>query len=161
MTGHTFTPWVEPIAAQLRETRAQVVAFARAMPVDAWDKPSPAEGWTYKDMLAHLAVGDWVCQTVLGAVVAKEALDTSLVADIAGGNERLRQERAGRSIEELIAEVEAEGEETQSLLARLTEDDERGTQEGTPMSLGEYLRGFPTHDERHLAELRTAVDSGS
>ena len=60
-------------------------------------------------------------------------------------------------MQELIAEVAAEGEETQELLGRLDEADEERRQEDAPMSLGEYLRFFPTHDRDHLAQLRTAL----
>ncbi len=163
MTSRTFVSWVEPIAAKLRESRVQIVDVARTIPTEAWSRPSPNEGWSYKDLLAHLAGGDWMCQKGLRAVVANEWLDTSAsaIADYEGRNERFRREREGHSIEELIAEVEAEGEETQGLLARLTEADEGRRQEDIPMSEGEYLRGFPGHDRRHLEELRTALEGGS
>ncbi len=108
----------------------------------------------------HLAVGDWVCQTVLRAVVANERLDVAATfASVDAGNDRLRQEHASRSIEQLIAEVEDEGEETQELLARLADADESRGQEDAPMSLGEYLRQFPSHDRSHLAQLRTALEA--
>ena len=159
MTSRTFAPWVEPIAAKLRESREQIARLAHAIPEEMWSRPSSGPGWSYKDQLAHLAVGDWVCQTVLRAVVANEPLDMALIADIDGGNARLRDERAGRSIQQLIEEAHAEGEETQELLARLTDADEGRRQEGAPMSLGEYLRMFPQHDEGHMQVLRTALKS--
>ena len=158
-SDRTFAPWVKPIAAQIREGRGQVIRAARQMLPEQWRIPSPLPGWSYQDVLAHLAVGDWVCQTVLRAATANERLDMAAIADLDGTNERYRQERAGRSVEELLAEVEAEGEETQELLSRLTEADENRTQEDAPVSLGEYLRGFPGHDQEHLAQLRQAVDS--
>ena len=163
MTDRTFATWVEPIAGKLRESRAQIVDVARTIPTGAWSRPSPNEGWSYKDLLAHLAGGDWMCQKGLRAVLANERVDTSAsaIADYNGRSERFRREREGHSIEELIAEVEAEGEETQGLLARLTEADEERRQEDIPMSEGEYLRGFPSHDKRHLAELRTALEGGA
>jgi len=155
----TFASWVEPVVAQLRESRRQIVELARSIPAEAWSKPSPDEGWTHKDTLTHLATGDWVCQTVLRAAVANEPLDMAAFADIDAGNARRLEERAGRTVEELIAEVEAEGAETQELLARLTEADEERRQEDAPMSLGEYLRMFPQHDQGHLADLRTALET--
>jgi len=57
MTARTFVPWVEPAAAQLRESRRQIVQLARAIPDDMWGRPSPYPGRTYKDQFAHLAVG--------------------------------------------------------------------------------------------------------
>jgi len=124
--------------------------------------PSPLEGWTYKDVLAHLATGDWVCQTILHSVVTNKPLDLAVINldYINAGNARLLAERKERSVEELVAEVEAEGEETQELLAQLNEGDEGRTQEGAPMSLSQYLRdAFPAHDRDHVAHLRTALDN--
>ncbi len=158
MSDRTFASWVEPIAAQLRESRRQIADVARSIPDEAWGGPTLLEGWTNKDLLAHLATGDWVCQTVLRAAVANEPLDMAAFADIDAGNARRLEERAGRSVEELIAEGEAKGAETQELLARLTEADEERRQEDAPMSLGEYLRMFPQHDQGHLAELRAALE---
>ncbi len=160
MADRTYASWVEPIAAELCEGRREIVAAAQSMPDEAWTKASPLEGWSYKDLLAHLAGGDWMCQKGLRAVVANEWLDTSAsaIADYEGRNERFRREREGHSIEELVAEVEAEGEETQELLARLTEADEEARQEDIPISEGDYLRAFPDHDQRHLKELRTALE---
>jgi uncharacterized damage-inducible protein DinB len=161
MTDRTFAPWVEPIAAQLREGREQIIALAGAAPAEAWSKPSPNEGWTCKDLLAHLATGDWVCQTILRAVVGDEAADLDALGDldaIGRGNARRLGERAARSVEELVGEVREEGEETQALLARLTEAHEPLRREGAPMSLGDYLRGFPNHDRQHSAQLRTALE---
>ncbi|MDZ4279046.1 MAG: maleylpyruvate isomerase N-terminal domain-containing protein [Dehalococcoidia bacterium] len=161
MTTRTFAPWVEPIATQLGESRAAIADVARSVPAEAWERPSPLGGWTYRDLLAHLAAGDWVCQSILSAAVAGRPADLSILNQLDERNEQLRREREGRSIEELIAEVESEGEETQELLARLTDEDESRRQEGAPMSLGEYLcDAFPGHDRRHLEELRTALEMG-
>ena len=160
----TFVSWVEPIAEQLQESRTQIVEVARSIPVEAWTRPSPNQGWSYKDLLAHLAVGDWVCQIVLRAIITNEPLNIGEVASldwISQGNAERLNERKGRTVDELVAEVEAEGDETQELLARLGETDESRTQEDAPMSLGDYLRGFPGHDRTHLAELRTALEGGA
>ena len=44
MTSRTFASWVEPIAAQQRETAAQVVELVRPIPVEAWNRPKPGFG---------------------------------------------------------------------------------------------------------------------
>ena len=157
MTTRTFAPWIEPIAAQLRGSRRKIVEVARAVPEVAWGHPSPDPGWSYRDLLTHLAVGDWVCQAVLRAAVGGEPFDMTITTQLDERNARMIEERRGRSLQELIAEVAAEGEETQELLAQLSEADEERRQEDAPMSLGEYLRFFPTHDRDHLAQLRTAL----
>jgi len=157
MTTSTFAPWIEPIAAQLRGSRQEIVEVARTIPEGAWRRPSPDPGWSYRDLLTHLAVGDWVCQAVLRAAVGGEPFDMTITTQLDERNAQMIKERRGRSLQELIAEVAAEGEETQELLGQLDEADEERRQEDAPMSLGEYLRFFPTHDRDHLAQLRTAL----
>jgi len=159
MTTRTFAPWVEPIAAELRHTRAEIANAARLMLPDIWGWLSPLPGWTYKDLLAHAATGDWVCQTILRASIARERLDLTFLDQLNETNARLVEERKGRSPEELIAELEAEAEETQALLAQLEVAHDGLKPEGAPMSLGDYLRGFHAHDLGHLAQLKTATDN--
>ncbi len=164
MTERTFASWVELVAARTRESRAQIVEVARSMPEQAWTIPSPNPGWSYRDLLVHLAVGDWVCQTVLEALTTDQPLNIGEVASldwVSQGNAERLKERETHTIDKLIAEAEAEGEETQELLARLSVADESRTQEGAPVNLGDYLRGFPGHDGTHLAELRTALEGGA
>jgi len=157
VTSRAFAPWVEPVAARLREGRSQVVELARSIPTAAWTRPSPNSGWTCKDLLAHLATGDWALQSGLRVVIAKERLDIAQFGNVDEANARFAGERSGRSIEDLIAEVEAEAEETQELLTKLKEDDERHMPDNAPMSLGEYLRLFPEHDRAHLEQMRMAL----
>ena len=161
MTTRTFVPWVEPFAQELRSGRHEVVRTARKLLPEHWSLPSPLEGWTYKDLLAHLATGDWLFQTVLGAVVANEPIDLALInADsVNAGNAQRVEERKATSVDALIAEVETEGEKTQELLSRLSEAHEGLTQGGAPMSMADALRAFPGHDRGHLAQLKTALDN--
>lgn len=156
MSERTFVPWVAPAAQGLRESRRQIAEWARTMPADAWPKPSPDDGWTYKDLLGHLAVGDWLFQSMLSAVTAGEAFEMPAMEHVNEVNAQHRKELAGHSVDQLIAGVAAEGEETQELLSRLTEAHE-GERLG-PVGLGDWVRGFSRHDTIHLAELRTAVD---
>ncbi len=157
MENRRFASWVEPVAAELRETRAQIVETAHAVPADAWERPSPCDGWTYKDLLTHLAVGDWVLQGVLRLVTGSEGRLVSGIEEVDAGNAQRLAERRGSSVEELIDEVIAEGERSQELLAQLEAEHEPLKGRDAPMTLGEYLRGFPGHDRRHLDELRAAV----
>jgi uncharacterized protein (TIGR03083 family) len=158
MTERTFALWVEPIAAKLRESRAQVADLARSIPAEAWSQPSPLPGWTYKDLLAHLAPSEYL-NTVLRAVLANELVDVSIFAQVDARNAQQLEERRDRSVEELIAELEAGNSQTQELLSRLAEADESRRQADIPMSLGEGLRGFLEHDPEHLAQLRTALET--
>ena len=157
----TFASWVAPIAAQIREGRAQVIRAAHQMLPELWRTPSPLPGWSYQDVLAHLASSDASdFHLVLRAVIARERVDASLLSEPDARNARNVEERRGRSVEELIAELEEAGEETQELLSRLSEDDKELRQKDIPMSLGEGLARDPGgHDREHLAQIRQALDS--
>jgi uncharacterized protein (TIGR03083 family) len=159
MTTRTYAAWVEPRAAELREGRSEIARTARKLLTEHWTLPSPLEGWTYKDLLAHLATGDWALQIGLRKVIANQPLRISEFADVDATNARNIEERKKRSVDELIAEVEAESEETQELLAQLSNEHEQLTPEDAPTTFGDYLRQFPGHDQAHLAQLRTALDN--
>jgi hypothetical protein len=158
-TTRTFAPWVEPIAAELRTTRAEIANAARLMLPDIWGWLSPLPGWTYKDLLAHCATGDWVCQKLVRAAAGGEQLDLGFLAQLNETNQQLVDERKGRAPGELIAELETESEKTQELLSRLSEEHDGLKPEGAPMSLGDFLRNFHSHDLDHLAQLKTATDN--
>ena len=163
MTTRTYAGWVEPIAAQYRETRRELVELARALPADVWSRPSPLPAWTYKDLLAHIA-GDTGKNALrlLRSVAVDRRADQSLFdqmgRDVESRNARDVAERRERSVDQLVGEIEADAEEWQDLLARFGEEDRDLRQEGIPWSLGEALSRNPDgHDREHLEHLRTAV----
>lgn len=162
MSERTFAAWVEPIAATLRDNREQVLAFARARPDDAWARPSGAEGWTCKDILAHLAGGnDRLFQAVLRRVIAREAIEASLLSpDTDGENARGVEQRRTKTAGELIDDLQADGEEVQHLLSQLQDGDEDMRQERPPFILKGFVEfvGKEHHDLEHLAQLRAALE---
>jgi uncharacterized protein (TIGR03083 family) len=159
MTTRTFAPWVEPVAAELRHTRGEIANAARLMLPDIWGWLSPLPGWTYKDLLAHCASGDWVCQRILRSAIAGEQLDLGFLDQLNETNAALVDERKARTPEELVAELLAMGDETQELLSQLAAEHDGLKPEGAPMSLGEFLRNFHSHDMGHLTQLKTATDN--
>ena len=162
-SDRTFAPWVKPIAKTLRESRAQVIRAARQMFPEHWRMPSLLPGWSYQDILAHMGKGnDQLLQKILRSVGARERLEASILnVDTNAANARGVEERRGRSVEELIAELEEAGEEIQELLSGLTEADEELGQNDLPMTLGEFLRQVQAedHDREHLAQMQQALDS--
>lgn len=153
-----FAAWVEAIARVLDEDRRAVIAFARATPSDAWHQPSALEGWTRRDVLAHLAGGnDQLLQIVLRAVVSGAALDPAVLnPETNDANARGVEERRSWSIQSLIAELERDAEEVQLLLSRLRPEDEALRQEGSPLTLGQFLELVhkERHDNEHLTQMQ-------
>ena len=156
----TFASWVEPIARALADGRREVVEYARSLPAEAWDTPTDVDGWTCKDVLAHLAgdTGKITTSAMRGPVTGVAPVST--FAD--GGdtaNARDIAERRGRSVEELLAEIEHDGRVWQELLAQLGDADEEATWPSFPVTLGAYLRLEATHDRQHLAQIRRALEA--
>ncbi len=161
MTVRTFASWVELVAARTRESRARVLEYARARPEDVWATPSPLDGWSCKDVLAHIGrANDQMFQAILREVIAGRHLDRSIFAvDTDGDNERLVEERRERPVGEIVAELEESGDEVQELLSQLSDEDESYRQEDPPFILSGFIRLVHNedHDEEHLAQLRTAL----
>lgn len=165
MTARTFLPWVEPSAKELREGRFEVTRTAGQLLPEHWSLPSPLEGWTYKDLLAHLASGDWVFQWMLRGALGAENFDLMErgFQYVDEGNKQRILERRDRTVEELITEAQSEGERTQELLSQLTEDidvkNEIGKRpDGRSITVELWVQGFPAHDKTHGDQLKTALD---
>ncbi len=163
MTERAFASWIEPIAARHREDDAQVLAFACSVPNEAWATPSGLEGWTCKDVLAHIGKGnDQLYQKLLRQVIAGERVDTAIFRDVDtdGENARGVAQRRGMSPADVIAEFEAAGEEVQDLLAHLTEKHEHLRQEDPPFILKGFLNLIEneSHSIEHLKQLEKALE---
>ena len=166
MTDREFVSWVQPIARRDREGRAELLEFAMSVPADAWSRPSPVDGWTCQDVLAHIAgdTGKWFSH-MLHAVLDGLQFDPMRVGpgvDMDSINKRDVEERSGRSVVELIAEIRTDGEEHNLLLSRLTDDHLEFRLAEYMLSLGELLGGkaagdHGAHDREHLAQLRTGL----
>ncbi len=163
MIGRTFAAWVEPFAAKSRDDKAKVLAFARALPADAWERPSGLEGWMVKDVLAHIGKGnDQLFQKLLRQVIAGGPIDTTIFRDVDtdGENARGVVERRGHTPEELIAELEEAGEEIQDLLSQLAEEHEHLRQDDPPFIFKGFLGMVDreSHSLEHLAQLQAALE---
>ncbi len=165
MTNRAFTSWVEPVATRMRASGARVLEYARAVPADAWATPSPLEGWSCKDVLAHIGkANDQMFQAILREVIAGRNLDRSIFAvDTDGDNERLVEERRDRPVAEIIAEVEEADEEVQELLSQLTDEAEDYRQDDPPFIFSGFMRLVhdEDHDGEHLAQIRAALEEPS
>ncbi len=158
MTTRTFATWVEPIARVLSESRAEVVAFARSLPPERWDEPSALQGWTRKDLLAHLA-GDTnkVSTAAMRSAIDPDAPHPTYGASEHELNARDVEARRETPVEELIAEIESDGERWLELMSRFDEDT-ACRWPGFPISLREYLNLLVPHDRDHLVEMSTGIE---
>src|SRR5712692_10397220 len=99
------------IAAAMRDERERLVAYLESLPEAAWDKPTLCEGWSVRDMVAHLIgnATDIVAQNLDGAGSVEY-------------NQRQIDERAGRSPAELLAEWAEQGPALEAGIEALDDD---------------------------------------
>ena len=158
MTTGTFAAWVRAVAEQLASDRTRVIEFARAAPPESWARPSSIDSWTNKDLLAHLAGGnDQMLQNILRAVTSRTPLDSrALDPDTDAENAARVAERQSWPIDALIAELERDGNEMQSLLSQLVDDDEHLHPGGSKWTLGQLFEvvRHERHDNEHLAQMQ-------
>jgi Mycothiol maleylpyruvate isomerase N-terminal domain/DinB superfamily len=148
-----------PSAEGLSPNETLYVAFS-VDPVN-WERPSPVSAWTYRQLLAHIATGDWVLQTHLRHIV--ESGTVARWPDIDAGNARLIEERRFSTHGALIEEYLSMRHETLTLLAQLKPKHLRLTLEfwweprPNQHTVLEYLAGFEGHDRHHREQLRRAM----
>ena len=166
MSHSGFASWVEPIARRDREGRKELVRFARSLSDEGWLLPSPLEGWTCKDVLAHLAgdTGKWF-ENILLSVLRSQPLDAERFGPQADPdllNAPDIEARRNDTVSELIAEIELDGRKHEEKLSSLTDDHEHHPLAHYSYSLGEFLRNREAgnrggHDREHLAHIQAAV----
>jgi hypothetical protein len=154
-------PDLLPAVVERNALLDELRALVAAAPPAAWTRPTANPGWDAKDLLAHLATGDWVMQRTVRALLAGD--DPAGVwerLDIDAGNaERIAAAR-GRSVAGLLDDLRAQQTASLALWELLT--DRRLTaplpnRQGGVWTLRDYLCGFPGHDRLHIGQLRAAL----
>jgi hypothetical protein len=147
----------------MREARAEVIEFARAQGASFWElRPRGADGWTNKDLLAHIGGGnDQMLQLILRAVIAQEPVDASVTTmDTNTENARAVEERRDWTVGQVIAELESTRDEMQSLLGGLRDTDKGRMLEGLNITLEQLMAVVMAedHDREHLTQLRATLE---
>ena len=136
-----------------------LVAVARAVEPSRWSDPSPYPGWTYKDLLAHLATGYTVRLTQLRDLLEKGKLGPEPDADAANA-ENIARHR-GSPPEALVEEMVRQRSEVRRLLGLLRPEHLEATttirrprdQAPRDGSFLEALQHWHEHDLEHAADL--------
>jgi hypothetical protein len=155
----SFLPDLQTVAEAL-SPQATLYVIYNVDPIN-WERTSSVPGWTYRQLLAHIATGDWVLQGHLRHVL--ERAEVAEWPDVDAGNEERLAARAHATDRALTEEYLSMRHETLLLLSRL---ELRHLElrinlwwEPTPneRSLREYLIAFPRHDGSHREQLRPAM----
>jgi len=138
--------------ASWQQGTARLLELVRAVPPEAWERPSGNEGWTNIELLAHLATGYGTRIGTLRAVIDTAPAPVGDVdAENAAGVEQWRRAPAPSIIEEMVRARR----QVLTLLHALRNEHLEATValRGGPR-LGDALAHLSEHDLEHAAELR-------
>ena len=90
-------PGMAELSADVQAEHDDVAALVADLDAGAWDSATPAEGWTVRDQITHLAWFDAATVTAVVDGPAFAAVRRAAEADVGGFVERVREEEAGRT----------------------------------------------------------------
>jgi len=156
----TFLPELAPTIEALEPEPTLYVIYS--VDPTCWERPSSLPGWSFRDLLAHIATGDWVLQSHLRSVLERGA--PASWPDVAAGNAARIEARRFSTWEKLTDEFLSARHETMLLLSHLRPEHLRApiTMRWLPEDRREgamldYLLAFPDHDRAHREQLRAAM----
>jgi len=154
----SFLAEIEEKMRLMVRTQDGLIRAAYSAADDAWDEESSAcPGWTYHDILAHIASNERRLQIRLRSAMG-EAPEAELASlnDVDAWNREAVEERKGRSIRELVDELAAGRQGTIQVLSRVQEQHLRGEvtlARGQSVPLLEFIERFSAHTSRHAGQL--------
>ena len=153
----TFVPEIEATLRTVTRRRDGALRAAYSVADEAWEEEGALTGWTYKDILTHLASNDIRHEIRLRAALGEgDAAELRSLDDVDGWNERARQERRGRSVRELVDELAAHRQGVMRLLSRFRPEHMSAVislPDGRKFPPPEYVEMFSAHEARHAAQL--------
>jgi uncharacterized protein (TIGR03083 family) len=152
----------QDLVAAVEERRTLARAFEElvtSLGPDKLARPTENPGWSCKDLVAHLASGDWVMQQVVQAALAGKDLSGGLPGiDVEGGNEERIAAARAHTVEEVLAGLHTQRAETERLWEQLTDQHLATTlPPWTGGSLRTFLQGFSGHDRYHIGQFHAAL----
>jgi len=151
-------PRLAPIVERWQRVTGYLVDVTRGVHPDKWGEPSPYPGWTYKDLLAHLATGYTVRLAQLRRLLEKGQLGPEPDADAANAENIARHRES--SPEALIEEMVRQRSEVRRLMGLLRREHleartavHRRGQAPQYDSFLEALQHLHEHDLEHAADL--------
>ena len=126
-----------------------------------WERSAPGLDWTYRQLLAHIATGDWVLQAHL-----RHVLEHGRVMpwpDVNAGNAQRIHERRFTTETRLVDEYLSMRHQTMLLLTELREEhltlpiEMPWMPEPRTRTILDYVLAFEMHERSHREQLRPAM----
>lgn len=144
---------------EITVARGEVLGLVSCLGPEQFDRPTANEGWSVKDVLAHLASIEARLRSMWQHALegrAWPADDSSVDAY----NERCVAERRSWTPQAIVGELEQNGRETGSFLERLAPEDlDRAWDHPTrgSVTIEALVRIVPRHLRAHAEELQAAL----
>lgn len=143
---------------KLAKARAELMTILQQVqPADA-TQSTENPLWTVRDLVSHLAVAEVGLQSTVKRFLAGAELPPDF--DLNTWNERMVQRAQSRTLEDLLAGLQASRAQTLALLDSLTAEelDVRGVHPaGIPATVEEIFKIMAYHERLHAAEIARAV----
>ena len=153
----TFLPEIKERFRLMYRYREGFLRTVYSIAEDTWEEESGNQGWTYRDILAHVASNDLRIQTRLRTVIGdRDEAALEALNDFDSWNERAVEERRSRSVRQLVDELAANRHETFRLLSHVRPDQLSAPitmSDGSTRNVLEYIDGFTEHESVHAGQL--------
>jgi len=154
----SFCPEIERKMRRLEVSQEMFVRAAYSVADEAWGEESPAcPGWTYHDIVAHIASNEVRRQTRLMSALGEaspEELDA--INDIDGWNARVVADRREWTLRRLMDELASGWRGVLEVLSRFKSEDvarDVVLGNGQIMTADEFLKRMGAHTSRHAGQL--------
>lgn len=154
----TFVPEIQDTFRAMTRYREGFIRAVYSVADDAWDEEaSSAPGWSYKDLLAHVASNDLRAQTRLRALLGeRDDAELAALEDEDAWNLREVEKRRSHTFPQLVEELDANRHDTIEILSRLRPEHlstHMPLAHGETATPPEYVEMFSSHEARHGAQL--------
>jgi uncharacterized protein (TIGR03083 family) len=148
------------LRAEILAAHGDLVGVLDGLSPAEWERPTPNEGWSVKDTLAHLCTIEQRLRGQIDCILTGVPFPTE---DIDSFNARMVAARRGRTIAQLRGELEQERATTLALLDRLSPADFEKSAEHPRrgrMDPERVFRNIPDHMHRHTEDILAGPESG-
>jgi uncharacterized protein (TIGR03083 family) len=163
MTSADLNARKAAIARELAEAREGLLAAVRLVDEAAWEMPTANEGWSVRDVLAHVASGETTIQALLRRMAdGRGGVPDDFDLDRYNASQLRR--RAEQTVPQLLAELDVARGQTLEALAAATAQalSQRGRHpRGMITTLEETFRIIARHDREHTQDIRAAIENYS
>lgn len=153
-----FTPAIEEKLRLITRAHDGCLRAVYSVAEDAWQETSAScPGWTYHDILAHLASNEARLQVRLRSAIGEaSAGELAAVNEIDSWNRERVEERRGRPLPDLIDEFLAARDDTLAVISKFRPEDEQRKvrlADGSQVPVLEFIERIARHNSIHAGHL--------